>query len=92
MTLGIARQATVAGQAPLRRCAGCTNQKKAIALKSNVERSVSALKRALREGFRRRALPDVDIIVMARPGAADVTPERLGEAVGWLFERLAGEA
>ena len=50
------------------------------------------LRRALREGFRRRELPAVDVIVMARPGAADVPDAKITEAVRWLFEKLAVEA
>lgn len=46
------------------------------------------LRRILRDHFRRAPLAGVDVIVLARKGAADVDRATLNEAARWLFERL----
>ena len=47
------------------------------------------IRRILREHFRRTGLREVDVVVLARPGAAAVDRAELHAAARWLFERLA---
>jgi ribonuclease P protein component len=48
------------------------------------------IKRLVRESFRRRAdLPPLDIIVMARPGAAACDNQQLAASIEALLERTA---
>ena len=57
--------------------------------KSAVQRN--RIKRVVRESFRKHcaALPVVDIVVMARPGAAECDNPQLANAIDALLERIA---
>lgn len=47
------------------------------------------MRRILREHFRSMPLTGIDVVVLARSGAADVDRATLNAAARWLFERLA---
>jgi ribonuclease P protein component len=49
------------------------------------------VRRVLRERFRTTPLEAVDVIVLARPGAADVDRSDLADAADWLFDRLSAK-
>lgn len=67
--------------------------------KKHARRAVARnrIRRVARERFRQtRGLQSVDyggldIILMARPGAAELDRAQLAEVLGWLFERLCSE-
>lgn len=61
--------------------------------KRNAKRAVdrNLMRRILREHFRQTPLTAIDIVVLARPGAAKVDRAGLNDAARWLFERLAAE-
>lgn len=67
--------------------------------KKHARRAVARnrIRRMARERFRQtRGLQTsdqggLDIILMARPGAADLDRAQLAEVLGWLFERLCSE-
>jgi ribonuclease P protein component len=58
--------------------------------KSAVQRN--RIKRLVRESFRKHSahLPAMDIVVMARPGAAGCDNHRLATSIDALLERIAG--
>jgi len=59
--------------------------------KKHARRAVdrNRLRRILREQFRIASLTGCDIIVLARPGAADMARDDLHDAARWLFDRTA---
>lgn len=62
--------------------------------KKHARRAVvrNRIRRLAREQFRRIDFPQsVDIILMARPGAADCDRLQLNAALSWLFDRLRAE-
>jgi ribonuclease P protein component len=63
--------------------------------KRNARRAVdrNRIRRLTREAFRiRRLEPAMDVIVMARGGAADATRDDLTAALAWLMDRLGRDA
>ena len=73
-----------------RRSSGCARLGLVIG-KRHARRAVdrNRLRRILREHFRTTPLEAVDIVVLARPGAADVDRADLHVAAQWLFSRIA---
>lgn len=61
--------------------------------KRNAKRAVdrNLMRRILREHFRHTPLVAIDVVVLARPGAADVDRAALNDAARWLFDRLAAQ-
>jgi ribonuclease P protein component len=52
----------------------------------------NTLKRLARESFRRRDLPSLDFVVLARPGAADADRSALRASLDRHFTQLAAAA
>lgn len=49
------------------------------------------IRRLLREEFRIAPITGIDVIILARPGAADLGRSELREAAHWLFARLSAK-